>query len=92
MIKTFADTDTEKLYRGKNVRRWGQDIQRGAVRKLIALNDAKNILDMSIPPHNRLKKLEGKGEFWSVRVNDQWRITFQWKAGDAFEVSLVDYH
>lgn len=96
MIVSFKDTETEDMFHGhgaKRARRFPPDITGAARRKLDMLNAAHTLDDMKIPPGNRLKSLRGKlSGFYSIRVNDQWRITFQWKDGNAREVSLTDYH
>jgi len=68
-------------------------LQRVALRKLRMLNRAENLIDLRVPPANRLEKLKGErlGEH-SIRINDQWRICFEWHDGDAFQVEIVDYH
>lgn len=69
------------------------DIQQVALRKLRMINNAKNLNDLRIPPANRLEKLKGDREgLMSIRINDQWRICFVWRGGDAYEVEVVDYH
>jgi proteic killer suppression protein len=69
------------------------DIQRTALRKLIALNQAETLNDLRTPPANRLEPLKGNRAGWhSIRVNDQWRVCFIWKDGDAHEVEIADYH
>lgn len=69
------------------------DIQQVALRKLRMIHNAKNINDLRVPPANRLEKLGGDREGqYSIRINDQWRICFFWKAGDAHEVEIIDYH
>ena len=68
-------------------------MQRVALRKLRMLNRAINLDDLRIPPANRLEKLTGdRAGQWSIRINNQWRLCFHWKAGDAFDVEIVDYH
>lgn len=70
-----------------------QDIQQVALRKLRMLHRAVNLQDLRIPPANRLEKLRGEREGqYSIRINDQWRICFEWKNGDAYNVEIVDYH
>ena len=96
MIVSFGDRATETLYHarsGGQARRYPPDIVRSALRKLDVLNAARNLQDMACPPGNRLESLRGdlKG-FHSIRVNDQWRIIFRWDGGDAYDVSVVDYH
>lgn len=93
MIKSFADRDTERLFRREAVRRFPVNLQRTMLRKLVAVDAAEALDDLRVPPGNRLEKLKGDraGQF-SLRVNDQWRICFRWKDGDALDVEVVDYH
>lgn len=93
MIKSFKNKETEKVYTRKGSRKLPADMQQVALRKLRMINNAKNINDLRVPPANRLEKLSGirKGQY-SIRINDQWRICFIWKAGDAHEIEIVDYH
>lgn len=93
MIETFGDSETEKIYSGKRSRKLPDDIQIRARRKLRMINQAGNLQDLRIPPANRLEQLKGdwKG-FWSIRVNQQWRVVFRWSDGHANEVSIIDYH
>ena len=93
MIRSFRDRDTETLFRREPVRRFGSDVQRTALRKLLILDAAVTLENLRLPPGNRLQALRGnrKGRH-SIRVNDQWRICFIWKDGDAYEVEIVDYH
>lgn len=93
MIRSFADKEAEKIWRGARSRKLPADIQQIARRKLRMLNAASVLDDLRIPPANRLEALKGdrKGQY-SIRINDQWRICFRWKAGDASEVEIVDYH
>jgi proteic killer suppression protein len=92
MIESFADAETEKIYRGQVSRRRPSNIQRTARRKLLQLQAAVQLQDLAVPPGNRLEPLKGRraGQH-SVRINDQWRICFRWEAG-AHEVEIVDYH
>lgn len=93
MIKTFADKETEKIYMGIVSRRLPVDIQQVARRKLRQLNNAENLNDLRIPPANRLESLKGEYKgFYSIRVNNQWRIMFRFADGDVFEVRITDYH
>ena len=92
MIRGFSCPETAKIFSGRPVRRWPADLQRAARRKLLMLDGASNVMQLAVPPANRLKKLEGRGDWWSIRVNDQWRIIFHWQSGEATEVALVDYH
>ena len=93
MIRDFADKDAEGIWRGKPSRRLPADIQPVARRKLRMLNSAVVLDDLRIPPGNRLEALKGdrRGQH-SIRINEQWRICFQWKDGDAYGVEIVDYH
>jgi proteic killer suppression protein len=93
MIKSFADRDTERLFDRERVRRYPAELHRTMLRKLVAIDAAPTLEDLSVPPGNRLEKLRGdRAGQHSIRVNDQWRICFWWKDGDAFDVELVDYH
>jgi len=93
MIRSFADKQTAAIFAGLAVRGLHQDIQKRARIKLKMIDAAKELLDLRSPPGNRLEELRGdrKG-FYSVRVNDQWRICFAWVDGEALDVELVDYH
>ena len=92
MIRSFRDRDTERLFHREPVRRWGPDVQHVGLRKLRVLDAATSIDDLRVPRGNRLEKLRGdRAGQWSIRVNDQWRLCFEWR-GDAYEVELVDYH
>lgn len=93
MIQSFADKVTAAVFSGREVRRLPQEVQTAARRKLKLIDAASSIESLRIPPGNRLEALRGerKGQ-WSIRINDQWRICFQWTQGDAFEVEIVDYH
>lgn len=93
MIRTFACKETEKLFRGFFSSRLPQDMQRVAQRKLKQLSAAATLDFLRVPPGNRLEQLSGdrKGQ-WSIRINDQWRICFLWKEGNAFDVEITDYH
>lgn len=93
MIRNYADRDTERLFRREVVRRWSTDLQRAALRKLLVLDAAEALDDLLSPPGNRLEKLLGdRGGQYSIRVNDQWRICFRWRDGDAYDVEITDYH
>lgn len=93
MIRSFRDKDTARLFEREPVRRWGADVQRTALRKLRILDAATSLEDLKSPPGNRLEKLAGdRAGQSSIRVNDQWRICFEWRGGDAYEVEIVDYH
>ena len=93
MIKTFADSDTERLFFGQSPRRNPNVIWRGATRKLLILDGAGTIQDLHVPPGNPLEKLRGdRADQYSIRINDQWRICFKWLDGHAYEVEITDYH
>jgi len=92
MIKTFRSKDTERLHQRERVLRF-RSFERVAQRKLRQLDAAVNLADLASPPGNRLEALRGEraGQH-SIRINDQWRICFRWKEGNAYEVEIVDYH
>jgi len=93
MIVSFGDKTTEKIWEGEWVKGFSTDIQETARRKLRMLNNSFDIKDLMIPPSNRLEKLKGnRKDFYSIRVNDQWRLIFRWENGNAFNVELIDYH
>jgi len=93
VIKSFKCRETERIYQGRFSRRLPRDIQRLAARKLEMLTSASQLKSLKIPPANRLEKLKGgRSGQHSIRINDQWRICFVWKAGDAHDVEIVDYH
>ena len=93
MIKTFAKKETEKLFQREVSRVLPSDIQRKARLKLEILDAVERLDDLKVPPGNRLEKLSGNREGqYSIRVNQQWRIRFQWKDGDCYEVEIVVYH
>jgi len=92
MIRSFKCPDTEALSRGNRVKRF-VNIEAVARRKLRQLDIASRLSDLKVPPGNRLEALKGKrsGQY-SIRVNDQWRVCFQWTAAGAADVEIVDYH
>ncbi len=93
MIKSFKNIETEKIFHLQRSRKLPADIQQVALRKLRMLNNAVTLNDLRVPPANRLEKLSGAREGqYSIRINDQWRICFEWKEKDAFDVEIVDYH
>ena len=93
MIESFASDETKKIYLGKTSTKLPKDIQRTARRKLIYLDDADNLQDLLAPPGNRLEKLKGnRAGQYSIRINDQWRICFEWVENKARNVEIVDYH
>lgn len=93
MILTFGDRDTERLFSGRRVKKFGPDLTNRALQKLLMLNAANEISDLKMPPGNRLEALAGdrKGQH-SIRINDQYRICFTWTASGAEDVEIVDYH
>ena len=93
MLQSFACADAEWVFRAELSRRFPPDVQRRARRKLLILHAATELRQMSVPPGNRLEALKGdrKGQH-SIRVNDQWRICFRWREGNAYDVEIVDYH
>jgi toxin HigB-1 len=93
MIQSFGSRQTERIWKGEFVRGLPREIQQIGRRKLRMINNAIDIADLRIPPANRLEKLSGKSkEFYSIRINDQWRVIFQWSSGIAKEVTIIDYH
>ncbi|HLD13833.1 MAG TPA: type II toxin-antitoxin system RelE/ParE family toxin [Burkholderiales bacterium] len=92
MIRSFRDPRTESLFNDLDVPRF-RAIERVARRRLLYLHQARRLEDLRVPPGNRLEALKGdrQGQH-SIRINDQWRICFRWKDGDAFDVEIVDYH
>jgi toxin HigB-1 len=93
MIESFASDETKKIFLGKLSNKLPKDIQRTARRKLIYLDDAEDLQDLLAPPGNRLEKLKGnRAGQYSIRINDQWRICFQWVDNKARNVEIVDYH
>lgn len=96
MIRSFGDTATGDLYHGRQsarARRFPQTIVSIALRKLDMINAARELMDLRVPPGNRLEALKGDREgLYSIRINDQWRIIFRWENAGASDVSIVDYH
>ena len=93
MIKNFGDKESEKIWNGIRSKKLPSEIQNVARRKLRMLNNAQELNDLRVPPANRLEKLKGDlSEFYSIRINNQWRIIFQWKNNDAYAVKIIDYH
>jgi proteic killer suppression protein len=93
MILSFDDKETEQIYDGIRVKNLPLEIQTVGRRKLRMLNNSQTINDLRIPPSNRLEKLEGKlNDYYSIRINDQWRIIFRWTEGQSENVKIVDYH
>ena len=93
MILSFKCKDTERIWNGRRSSKFPTDIQDRALRKLRQLDASQALEDLRNPPGNRLEALKGRrtGQF-SLRINDQWRICFRWRQGDAVDVEIVDYH
>ena len=93
MIRTFADRRTKAVFEDVPVKGLGPDVRRAARKKLLMLNRAADLADLRVPPGNRLGALKGDrvGQH-SIRINDQWRICFVWRGGDAYDAEITDYH
>ena len=92
MIRSFRTEDAERLFRNERVRKW-QAIENAARRKLNMANAAARLEDLRVPPGNRLEKRGGgRKDQHSSRINDQHRVCFEWREGDAYDVEIVDYH
>ncbi len=96
MIESFGNRLAEDLFydkTSKEVRRFPPELKRAARRKLLYVHDAAEFVDLRVPPGNRLEALKGElAGYYSIRINDQWRIIFQWEGGNAKNVQVVDYH
>jgi toxin HigB-1 len=93
VIHSFGDRDTERLFHREPVRRYPAELQRTMLRKLGVVDAAEQLEELRVPPGNRLEKLKGaRAGQHSIRINDQWRICFRWKDGNAYDVAIVDYH
>jgi proteic killer suppression protein len=93
VIQNFGDKETEKIWNGIQSKKLPSEIQNVARRKLRMINNAQNINDLRIPPANHLEKLSGNlSGFYSIRINNQWRIIFNWENDNASEIQIVDYH
>lgn len=93
MIRSIRDKETQRVFARQRSAKLPGDMQQVAYRKLRMLNNATSLADLQIPPANRLEKLQGDrvGQY-SIRINDQWRVCFEWREGDAYHVEIVDYH
>ena len=93
MIKSFGNKETEKIWNGFRSRKLPTKIQNIARRKLRMINNSINIADLKIPPANRLEKLKGnlKG-MYSIRINEKYRIIFNWETSNTYDVQIIDYH
>ena len=93
MIRSFANPETEQLFRGRRPKKLPNQIHRIALRKLLILDAADNLNDLQLPPGNHLEKLKGnRSGQHSIRINDQWRICFIWQEVHAHSVEIIDYH
>ena len=93
MIKTFGDSETEKIWNGKKSLRLPPDIHKRAFVKLLIINSAECEDDLKIPPGNKFEHLFGDlRDYCSIRINDQWRIQFKFQNNEAYEVKVTDYH
>jgi toxin HigB-1 len=93
VIKSFRDKETETVYQRLRSRRFPPEIQLVALRKLRMLNNAQSLHDLRVPPANHLEKMSGsRAGQHSIRINDQWRICFEWRDGDVYAVEITDYH
>jgi proteic killer suppression protein len=93
MIKSFANEETRRVFARERIPAFGANLQRAAWKKLAILHAAGSLQDLRVPPGSLLEKLTGRREGqYSIRINDQWRICFVWRGGDAYDVEIVDYH
>jgi toxin HigB-1 len=93
LILTFANKETESIWEGVRVLGLPLQMQNVARRKLRMINNAQNLLDLKVPPANKLEKLKGElKDYYSIRINDQWQIIFIWNNTNAEEVEIIDYH
>jgi proteic killer suppression protein len=93
MMVSFGSKDTEKIWNGERIKKLPLEIQVIGRRKLRMLNNSQSILDLQVPPSNRLEKLKGNlKDFYSIRINDQWRIVFKWHNGNIENAEIIDYH
>ena len=93
MIVSFGSKDAEKIWNGVRVAKLPMEIQLIGRRKLRMINNSLNIQDLTIPQSNKLEKKKGDlKDYYSIRINDQWRIIFKWNNGNASDVEIIDYH
>ena len=93
VIRSFANPDAEAVFRGQKSRSLPLQLLCSALRKLLILDGADGIQDLRVPSGNRLEKLIGdRAGQYSIRINEQWRICFEWREGNAYRVEIVDYH
>ncbi len=91
MISSFGSKNTERIWNGEQVKKNPLEIQQIGRRKLRMMNNSQNWADLRIPPSNRLEKLQGS-DFYSIRINDKWRIVFRWEGSNAHSVEIINYH
>jgi len=91
MIVSFGSKYSEKIWNGIRIKNMPLEIQHIGRRKLRMINNSQNLSDLRIPPSNRLERLQGS-DFYSIRINDQWRIVFRWIDNNAHDVEVLDYH
>jgi toxin HigB-1 len=93
MIISFKSKETENIWKGERIKNIPLEIQMVGRRKLRMLNNSQNLKDLMVPPSNRLEKLSGNWKgFYSIRINDQWRVVFKWQNGNSEKVLITDYH
>ena len=93
MIRSFRDRETERVFNRERARKLPTELHRRAHRKLLLLDAAESIEDLRLPPGNRLERLAGdRAGQHSIRINERWRVCFEWSRGDAYEVEITDYH
>ena len=93
MIVSFGSKVTKKIWDGERVKDFPTELQEISRRKLRMLNNSQNLIDLQVPPSNRLEKMKGNlRAYHSIRINNQWRIIFKWHEGQASEVEIIDYH
>jgi proteic killer suppression protein len=93
VIRSFAGRDTERLFRREWIPRWGKALQRAALLTLLTLDAAVSLEDLRRVPGNHLEKLrKDRAGQWSIRINQQWRVCFRWRADGAHDVEITDYH
>jgi len=93
MIISFGSKETQKIWQGERVKKLPLEIQKTGRRKLRILNNSQDLNDLKIPPSNKLEKLKGAlKEYYSIRINNQWRIIFRWKQNNSHDVKIIDYH
>jgi proteic killer suppression protein len=93
MIKSIYDSETEKIWGQEYSKKIPEDVQERGRQKLVQVHSAEKLTDLRTPPGNQLEKLTGDREGqWSIRINQQWRVCFEWESGDAYGVEITDYH